>query len=95
MLARELLPETPAAQWDAGWAHSLCKDALKSLARHYDQLSAAEKETLDLSIQEVWDGRMRAAGLENDPAAFRRALKGWEHASPGAFDQVRIRGGAA
>ncbi len=27
-LARELLPDTPAAQWDAGWAHNLCKDAL-------------------------------------------------------------------
>jgi hypothetical protein len=24
-LARELLPNAPAAQWDAEWAHELCK----------------------------------------------------------------------
>jgi hypothetical protein len=27
-LARELLPDTPAARWDAEWAHELCKCAL-------------------------------------------------------------------
>ena len=27
-LARDLLPNVPAAQWDAEWADELCKDAL-------------------------------------------------------------------
>ena len=48
-LARELLPDTPAAQWDAEWAHELCKDALAHLAERYAELSTAEKEAVDLS----------------------------------------------
>src|SRR3712207_137096 len=77
-LARELLPDTPAAQWDAEWAHELYKDALARLAERYAKLSATEKEAVDLSAQDRWDERMRAAGLANDPAVFRAALKGWE-----------------
>ena len=38
---------------------------------------------------------MHAAGLANDPAAFRAALKGWMQAGLEAMEQVRIRGGAA
>lgn len=79
-MARELLPETPAARWDSQWAHELCKGALARLAKSYAELSATEKEAVNLSAQEVWDERMRAAGLANDPAAFRVALKGWEQA---------------
>ena len=52
-LARELLPDTPAAQWDAEWAHGLCKDALALLAKRYADLSATEKEAVTLSAQEV------------------------------------------
>src|SRR5688500_6936590 len=37
-LTRELLPDTPAAQWDVGWAHELCKDALAYLAKRYAEL---------------------------------------------------------
>src|SRR5918995_5413441 len=66
-LARDLLPDTPAAQWDAEWAHNLCKDALAHLAKRYAELSTADKETVDLSGQGVWDQRMQAAGLANDP----------------------------
>jgi hypothetical protein len=79
-LARELLPKIPAARWDSQWAHELCKGALARLAKSYAELSATEKEAMNLSAQEVWDERMRAAGLANDPAAFRVALKGWEQA---------------
>src|SRR5918995_3884793 len=50
-LARELLPGTPAAQWDAEWAHHLCKDALTLLAKRYAEFSTAEKEVLDFSAQ--------------------------------------------
>ena len=94
-LARELLPHTPAAQWDAEWAHYLCKDALALLAKRYAELSAQEKDTVDLSAQEVWDERMHEAGLANDPVAFRAALKSWERAGLEALEQIRIRGGAA
>jgi hypothetical protein len=94
-LARELLPHTPAAQWDAEWAHYLCKDALALLAKRYAELSAQEKDTVDLSAQDEWDERMHEAGLANDPVAFRAALKSWERAGLEAMEQIRIRGGAA
>jgi hypothetical protein len=94
-LARDLLPDTPAAQWDAGWAHELCKAALTRLAKSYAELSATEKEAANLSAQDMWDERMRAAGLANDPVAFRAALKGWERAGLEAMERVRAKGGAA
>src|SRR5215210_7641192 len=70
-LARELLPNTAAAQWDTEWGHELCKGALSRLAEHYCRLSGAEKEILDLSCQHSWDERMHDAGLANDSTAFR------------------------
>jgi hypothetical protein len=94
-LARELMPHTPAAQWDAEWAHELCKDALARLAECYAELSATEKEAVNLWAQDVWDERMHAAGLVNDPAAFRAAVKGWEQAGLEAMERVRVKGGAA
>src|ERR687897_2139915 len=94
-LARELLPYTPAAQWDAEWAHYLCKDALARLAKRYAEFSTAEKEVLDFSAQGVWDERMHDAGLANDPVAFRMALDGWTRAGLEAMERSRIKGGAA
>ena len=94
-LARNLLPDTPSAQCDAEWAHDLCKDALALLAKRYAELSAQEKDTVDLSAQDEWDERMHEAGLANDPVAFRAALKSWERAGLEAMEQIRIRGGAA
>jgi hypothetical protein len=94
-LARELLPDTPSAKWEAEWAHNLCKDVLASLAKRYAEFSATEMEAVDLCAQDVWDERMHDAGLANDPAAFRTALKGWERAGLEAMEQLRIRGGAA
>ena len=94
-LARELLPNSPAAQWEAEWAHDLCKDALSRLAEHHCRLSGAEKESLDLACQHSWDERMHDTGLANDPAAFRVALKGWEQAGLEAMERSRIKGGAA
>jgi hypothetical protein len=94
-LARDLLPDTPAAQWDEEWAHDLCKDVLALLAKRYAELSAQEKDTVDLSAQDEWDERMHEAGLANDPVAFRAALKSWERAGLEAMEQIRIRGGAA
>jgi hypothetical protein len=94
-LARELLPDTPAAQWDSQWAHDLCKDALALLAKRYAEFSDPDTEVRDLSAQEVWDEQMHAAGLANDPVAFRVALEGWTRAGLEAMEQVRIKGGAA
>jgi hypothetical protein len=94
-LARELLPNTPAAQWDAEWAHDLCKDALASLSKRYAELSTADKEAVDFSGQGVWDERMDTAGLTNDPVAFRVALEGWTRAGLETMEQLRIKGGAA
>jgi hypothetical protein len=95
VLARELLPKSAAAQWDGEWAHKLCKDALSHLAEHYAGLSTEEKDALDFSGQDIWDQRMRSAGLDNDPVAFRTALKGWEQAGLEAIKRVRVKGGAA
>jgi hypothetical protein len=94
-LARELLPNSPAAQWEAEWAHDLCKDALARLAKRYAEFSTAEKEVLDFSAQGVWDERMHDAGLANDPVTFRVALEGWMQAGLEAMERLRIRGGAA
>jgi hypothetical protein len=94
-LARDLLPDTPAAHWDAEWAHELCKDALARLAKRYAELSSVDQEVLDFSAQEVWDERMQAAGLANDPVAFRVALKGWERAGLEAIEWLGVKGGAA
>jgi hypothetical protein len=94
-LARELLPDTPAAKWDTEWAHELCKDALAHLAKRYAEFSAAEKEAVDLSAQGVWDERMQAAGLANNPVAFRVALDGWTRAGLEAMERLRVKGGAA
>ena len=91
-LARELLPSTPAAQWDAEWAHELCKDALARLAKRYAELSTADREPVDLSGQGVWDERMDAAGLANDPVAFRVALKGRTRAGLETMEHVQHQG---
>ena len=94
-LARELLPESAATQWDADWAHDLCKNALSRLAKHYAGLSTEEKDALDLCAQGAWDERIVAAGLDNDPAAFRAALRGWEQAGLEAIECARVKGAEA
>jgi hypothetical protein len=94
-LARRLLPDTPGAQWDAEWAHELCKDALGRLAKAYAALSAEEKDALDLSAQDWWDERMCAAGQDNDPVAFRTSLRCWERAGLEAMERMQVKGGAA
>jgi hypothetical protein len=94
-LARELLPDTPVAQWDVVWAHELCKDALAHLAKRYAEISTVEKEVLELSVQDEWDEQMHDAGLANDPVAFRAALDGRTQAGLEAMERLRIKGGVA
>jgi len=88
-LARELLPYSLAARWDEEWASTLCKDILARFAERCAGLTAAEMETLDLSAQDVWEERMRDAGLSNDPAAFRAALGRWEQTGLEALGDLR------
>jgi hypothetical protein len=94
VIARKVLPKSPAAAWDPEWAAELIDDALARLAEHYAELLGAEKEALDLSGQEAWEERMHRAGVANDPAAFREALRGWEKATAGALEAARSKGAA-
>jgi hypothetical protein len=89
MIARKVLPEAPAAQWDSEWAAELIHDALARLAERYVEISAGERDGLDLSGQEPFEERIHAAGLANDPAAFREALQGWERATAEALEVSR------
>jgi hypothetical protein len=93
--AREKLPDSPAAQWDADHADELCKGAMDRLQAHYGTLDEAARERLDLSDQESFEAQMEAAGEDNDSAAFRRALTAWERVGVAAIGEVRAGKGAA
>ena len=95
ILARKVFPESPASQWDAEGADELLKGALKHLAELYSGLSEAERDALDLYVQDPYEERMVDAGEANDPAEFRQALKGWERASLEALDKARAEEGVA
>jgi hypothetical protein len=88
-LARKFFPESPAAEWDSEWTDQLTGDAMARMQEHYAGLSAADKEALDLSEQDAYEERMNAAGENNDPAEFRRALKGWLVAGMAALHEAR------
>jgi hypothetical protein len=92
-LARGLLPDSAAAGWNGDWAHELCKDSLNRLENHYTEFTA-EQEVAVLWAQDTWDERMSFAGQNNDPAAFRAALKGWERSGREAVERVRVNEGA-
>ena len=94
-LARKIFPESPASQWDTEWAYELCRDFLARLGEHYSGLSEAERDALDLSVQDPHEEAMVAAGHANDPAAFREALRGWERVGLEAVEQARSGKGAA
>lgn len=90
--ARKLLPDSPAAEWDTEWADRICRDAIPRLGEHFARLSAEDKDRLDLDGQDGWHDRMYRAGLDNDPAAFRAALEGWERAGREAVEDLRREG---
>lgn len=91
VLAREKLPESPAARWDARWASRLCREALERLTERYAELSEDARDRLDLEPQDEYHDRMNLAGEDHDPAAFRRALANWERAGLEAFEEARSR----
>jgi hypothetical protein len=93
-LTRELLPASTAAGWNEDWAHELCKDTLNRLENHYAGFPD-KHEIVVFPAQETWDERMCFAGQNNDPAAFRAALKRWEQAGLEAIERARVKGGVA
>jgi hypothetical protein len=93
-ISRKVLPKTLAAQWDQEWAAELCADALARISERFASISAAERDALDLSSGEAWQERMHRAGLADEPAAFRKALAGWERATIEAIEAAS-RSGAA
>jgi hypothetical protein len=95
-LARKVLPDMPAAQWDPEWAHELCKGALAHAAALYGEHSPEEQEAADLAGAEAaWVDKANAAAEVNDPAAFRAAVKGWERALVEELEGMRTSPGAA
>ena len=95
-LARKVLPETPAAKWEPEWGHKLCKSALSHAAALFGELSDEEQDVADLERAEgEWIDRANMAAENNDPAAFRAAVKGWERALVEELEGVRTRPGAA
>jgi hypothetical protein len=89
ILARRLLPNTPAAAWDSEWAEKINRDAIARLSEHYAGLTLAEKSALDLASEGPWIDRMEEAGRSNDPVAYREALKGWEREILLAIERLR------
>lgn len=94
-LARKFFPGSPAAQWDPEWADKLTGDAMDRMQKHYSDLSEAERDALDLSGQDSHEAQMLAAGEENNPAAFRSALRAWERAGLESLENARTKRGAA
>lgn len=93
-LAREKLPESPGAHWDAHWASGLCREALVRLSEAYSALSEHERERLDLSGQDEWHEKMNRAGEDDNPVAFLEALAGWERAGREAFSRASAKASA-
>jgi hypothetical protein len=95
-LARKVLPETPAAKWSTEWGHELCKRALGHAAALCGELSEVEQDAADLERAEAeWIDQANAVAENNDPAAFRAAVKGWERALVEELEATRTRPGAA
>lgn len=81
-LARDLLPNTSAAAWDTEWAGELAKKALDYLAKRY-------VEEADLSGLGWWDDEIVAAGVAEDRARYRVAVRSYVRAGLRAFDLAR------
>ena len=81
-LARDLLPESPAAKWDVEWAGELASRALRYLAEHY-------VEDADLSGLGKWDEEVVAAGIAEDRRAYRAAIQGYVQAGLAAFEVAK------
>ncbi len=81
-LARDLLPDTPAAAWDTEWAGDLMRRALRYLNERY-------VEGADLSGLGEGHDEMVAAGIAEDREGYRKAVRGYIQAGLRVFDQAR------
>ena len=90
-LARDLLPNTPAAQWDTEWARRLSEATLARLNERHDDLSEKDELVMDTSPEADWIARMNAAAKANDPATFKVAVKGWERTALEALQQASVK----
>src|SRR5215211_4172716 len=72
-LARDLLPESAAAGWDAEWAHELCKDAsyLAPIDSHLDAITSQQGASLlDLHQHSLYH-RLRQHPLQDSMRRLR------------------------
>ncbi len=74
-LAREKLPDSPAAQWDAEWISRLSREALEHLAEHYAEATKYERARLNHEAQDEFHEQMNEAGIEN--ARLRSGVLWW------------------
>ena len=93
-LVRELLPETPGADF-VTWAGLLCGDAMACLAERSADLSPEEKSAVDLSAAWEHNEEVNAACEAEDLAALRKALRSYERGAVKALARSREESGAA
>jgi hypothetical protein len=93
-LARDLFPESPAADFTT-WAGLLCGDAMARLQERYSDLSPEEKEAVDLSAAWERNDEIVAACEAEDLGALREALRSYEREALEALDRAREQSGAA
>jgi hypothetical protein len=94
MLARQLLPESPGADFIT-WAGLLCGDALARIGEHYANLLAEEKEAVDLTRAWETNAEIVAACEAEDLAALREALRSYEGEALAALGRAKEQSGAA
>lgn len=78
LVARKVLPRTPAARWDGAWAEEMCAGTLARIGECAAGMPADAADGADFSGQGEAHELARRAVLANDPAAFRDALREWE-----------------
>jgi len=93
-LARDLFPESPAADFSA-WAELLYRDALARIQEHYTTLSANQKDAMDLSRAWECNDRMEAAARHDDLSVFRGAVRAYEREALAAVEATGNTSGAA
>lgn len=87
-LARDLLPKSPAAEWDTEWADGLCKDALAEMEQAYATVPGDRRSGLDLRALDPGEDRMVTAGKTEDRAAFKAAVAEWRRAGAAAVERA-------
>ena len=93
-LARDLFPESPGADFIT-WAGLSCGDVMARPHEHYTNLSAAEKEAVDVSGAWCHNDAVEDACRNQDLAVLREALRIYECEALEALRATQGRSGAA